>query len=440
MKNAENRLHRVVIVGGGAGGLELATRLGNQLGARKKAEITLIDARMTHIWKPLFHKVAAGSLNSYSDELNYVAQANWNHFYFQPGKMRHLDRQQQLITLEATHASNGQELLPERTLPYDTLVIAVGSHSNDFGTPGVKEHCLTLNSREQAEQVHTRFISAYLKAHAADDPDEQMNIAIVGAGATGIELAAELHYAAKVMTHYGMNSIKPENVIITLIEGGDRVLPTLPLRISKGVQAQLDKLKIHTLKGHIVKTVSEEGLETNQGKFVKAELKVWAAGIQAPVFLGELDELETNRINQLVVKPTLQTTLDDNIFAIGDCTSCTLINKKNETYIVPPRAQAAHQQANLVTRSIINRLQKKPLEAFTYRDYGSLISLSSHTAIGNLMGNLTGNIMLEGFLAKMFYISLYRRHQVALHGKWRTALIMIKDLLERTTRPRLKLH
>ena len=406
MNNADNRLQRVVIVGGGAGGLELATRLGNQLGARKKAEITLIDARMTHIWKPLLHKVAAGSLNSYSDELNYVAQANWNHFYFQPGKMSHLDRQQQLITLEATHAANGQELLPERTLPYDILVIAVGSHSNDFGTPGVKEHCLTLNSREQAEQIHTQFISAYLKAQGADDLAEQMNIAIVGAGATGIELAAELHYAAKVMTHYGMNSIKPENVIITLIEGGDRVLPALPLRISKGVQAQLDKLKIHTLKSHIVKNVSEKGLETNQGKFVKANLKVWAAGIQAPDFLGQLGELETNRINQLVVKPTLQTTQDDNIFAIGDCASCTLINKKNETYTVPPRAQVAHQQANLVARSIINRLQGKSLETFVYRDYGSLISLSSHTAIGNLMGNLTGNVMLEGFLAKMLYISL----------------------------------
>ncbi|WP_211824629.1 NAD(P)/FAD-dependent oxidoreductase [Kistimonas asteriae] len=440
MNNSENGLHKVVVVGGGAAGLELATRLGRKLGARKKAHITLVDTRMTHIWKPLLHEVAAGSLNSYSDELNYVAQANWNHFHFQPGRMIQLDRQQQVITLAATVDANGKQLLPERTLTYDTLVIAVGSHSNDFGTPGVHEHCLTLDCREQAEQVHTRFISEYLRAQAADDPDEKMNIAIVGAGATGVELAAELHYAAKVMARYGMDAIKPENVNISIIEGSDRVLPVLPLRISNGVQKQLDKLKIQTLTGHIVKEVTEDGLTTNQGEFVKAELKIWAAGIKAPSFLSKLDGLESNRINQLIVKPTLQTTLDDNIFVIGDCASCTLVNRQGENYTVPPRAQAAHQQASLVARSIIGKLKGKAPGTFSYKDHGSLISLSTHTAVGNLMGNLTGNIMLEGFLARMFYISLYRLHQVAVYGKWRTGLIMVKDLLERTTRPRLKLH
>ncbi|MDP0562932.1 MAG: NAD(P)/FAD-dependent oxidoreductase [Candidatus Endonucleobacter sp. (ex Gigantidas childressi)] len=440
MNNAEKKLHRVVVVGGGAAGLELATRLGNKLGSHKKAEITLIDAQMTHIWKPLLHEVAAGSLNSHSDEMNYVAQANWNHFNFQPGNMTHLDRQQQLVTITATHAPNGKQLLPERTIFYDTLVIAVGSHSNDFGTPGVKEYCLTLDCREQAEQIHTCFISAYLKAQVADATADSMNIAIVGAGATGVELAAELHRSAKIMAHYGMNSINPENVTITLIEGGDSVLPALPLRIRQGVQRQLDKLKINTLRGCIVQNVTEEGLETKQGTFIKAELKIWAAGIKAPTFLGHLDDLEANHINQLVVKPTLQTTLDDNIFAIGDCASCTLVNRKGKTYTVPPRAQAAHQQAKLVGSSIIDKLQGKPPRTYSYKDYGSLISLSGHTAIGNLMGNLTGNIMLEGFLARMFYISLYRMHQVSIYGKWRTGLIMIKDLLERTTRPRLKLH
>ncbi|GAA4648339.1 NAD(P)/FAD-dependent oxidoreductase [Kistimonas scapharcae] len=440
MNNSENGLHKVVVVGGGAAGLELATRLGRKLGARKKAHVTLVDTRMTHIWKPLLHEVAAGSLNSYSDELNYVAQANWNHFHFQPGRMIQLDRQKQAITLAATVDTNGKQLLPERTLTYDTLVIAVGSHSNDFGTPGVQEHCLTLDCREQAEQVHARFISEYLRAQAAEDPSEKMNIAIVGAGATGVELAAELHYAAKVMARYGMDAIKPENVNITIIEGSDRVLPVLPMRISTGVQKQLDKLKIRTLTGHIVKEVTEAGLATNQGEFVKAELKIWAAGIKAPNFLNHMDGLETNRINQLIVKPTLQTTLDDNIFAIGDCASCTLVNRQGENYTVPPRAQAAHQQASLVARSIIDSLKGKAPGNFSYKDHGSLISLSTHTAVGNLMGNLTGNIMLEGFLARMFYISLYRLHQMALYGKWRTGIIMVKDLLERTTRPRLKLH
>lgn len=140
--------HRIVIVGGGAGGLELATRLGKSLGKRKQAEITLVDTNLTHIWKPLLHEVAAGSLNSSEDELNYVAQAKWNHFNFQLGRMSGLDREGKQIQLAATLDEEGRELLPARTLGYDTLVIAVGSNTNDFGTLGAAQHCLFLEDRK----------------------------------------------------------------------------------------------------------------------------------------------------------------------------------------------------------------------------------------------------------------------------------------------------
>ena len=118
--------HRIVIVGGGAGGLELATRLGKTLGKRGTAAITLVDANLTHIWKPLLHEVAAGSLNSSEDELNYVAQAKWNHFEFQLGRMSGLERSSKQIQLAATLDEDGRELLPARTLAYDTLVIEIG--------------------------------------------------------------------------------------------------------------------------------------------------------------------------------------------------------------------------------------------------------------------------------------------------------------------------
>ena len=126
--------HRIVIVGGGAGGLELATRLGRTLGKRGKARITLIDANLTHIWKPLLHEVAAGSLNSSADELNYVAQAKWNHFEFQMGRMCGLERERKCVHLAPSFDEHGIELVPARTLAYDTLVIAVGSTTNDFAT------------------------------------------------------------------------------------------------------------------------------------------------------------------------------------------------------------------------------------------------------------------------------------------------------------------
>lgn len=429
--------HRIVIVGGGAGGLELATRLGRSLGKRGKARITLIDANLTHIWKPLLHEVAAGSLNSSADELNYVAQAKWNHFEFQMGRMSGLERERKCVHLAASHDDHGVELVPARSLSYDTLVIAVGSTTNDFGTLGAAEHCIFLDTRAQAERFHRDLLSHYMRAHASEGRHSAINMAIVGAGATGVELAAELHHAARELAAYGLDGIKPEDVHITLIEAGPRVLPALPERISQPVHQTLKDLGVSVLTDAAVSEVTADGLHTKNGDFVPASLKVWAAGIRAPVFLHEIDGLETNRINQLAVLPTLQTTRDEHIFAFGDCAACPQPDSDRN---VPPRAQAAHQQASLLAKSIALRLQGKDLPSYRYRDYGSLISLSTFSAVGNLMGNLTGNVMLEGWLARMFYVSLYRMHQIALYGIARTTLMMIGDKLSTSTVPRLKLH
>ncbi|TFF36251.1 NAD(P)/FAD-dependent oxidoreductase [Pseudomonas sp. RIT623] len=429
--------HRIVIVGGGAGGLELATRLGKSLGKRKQAEITLVDANLTHIWKPLLHEVAAGSLNSSEDELNYVAQAKWNHFNFQMGRMSGLDRESKLIQLAATLDDEGRELLPARTIGYDTLVIAVGSNTNDFGTLGAAQHCLFLDSRKQAERFHQQLLNHYLRAHAGDVASEQISVAIVGAGATGVELAAELHNAAHELAAYGLDKIQPKDMHITIIEAGPRVLPALPERISVPVHKTLEKLGVTVLTNAAVSEVTEDGLKTASGEVIQASLKVWAAGIRAPGFLKDIDGLETNRINQLVVRPTLQTTLDDNIFAFGDCAACPQPGTDRN---VPPRAQAAHQQASLLAKSLKARLENKALPTYEYKDYGSLVSLSRFSAVGNLMGNLMGSVKLEGWLARMFYVSLYRMHQMALYGFFRTAMMMLGSKIGRGTEPRLKLH
>ncbi|HEX5843430.1 MAG TPA: NAD(P)/FAD-dependent oxidoreductase [Pseudomonas sp.] len=431
--------HQIVIVGGGAGGLELATRLGRTLGKRGQAKVTLVDANLTHIWKPLLHEVAAGSLNSSEDELNYVAQAKWNHFEFQLGRMAGLNRAERRIRLAATLDDQGQLLMPERELAYDSLVIAVGSTTNDFGTPGAAEHCLFLDTRAQAERFHQQLLNHYLRAHANQaSTTEQINVAIVGAGATGVELAAELHNAAHELAAYGLDRIRPENMRITLIEAGPRVLPALPERISKPVHKTLEKLGITVLTGAAVSQVTSDALHTAQGQVIPASLKVWAAGIRAPSFLQDLDGLESNRINQLQVKPSLQTTRDDNIFAFGDCAACPQPGSEGRN--VPPRAQAAHQQASLLANALKLRIEGKALPEYRYRDYGSLISLSTFSAVGNLMGNLTGSVMLEGWLARMFYVSLYRMHQIALYGLTRTLLMMLGDRIGRSTEPRLKLH
>lgn len=433
----ETNTKRIVIVGGGAGGLELATHLGKQLGKKNHARIVLIDAELTHIWKPLLHEVAAGTLNSYEDELNYFAHAARNHFQFRLGRMTGLDRHRKVVKLGALIDKEGRELAPEREERYDTLVMALGSTSNDFGTAGASEHCIFLDTRPQADRFHSRFLSSYLQAHAAG-ANQELNIAIVGAGATGVELSAELIHAAAELARYGLDEIQPEGVKISLIEAAPRILPALSDRIALGAHRQLERIGITLLTNERVTTITEDGIETASGKKIPASLKVWAAGIKAPDFLASIDGLETNRINQLMVTPHLQVTRDDNIFAIGDCCSCTLLGMERP---IPPRAQSAHQMAsyvaNVIKTQIKGRRYDKPFE---YNDYGSLVSLSKAGSVGSLMGNLMGTVNIHGFFARMLYVSLYRLHQLALFGGFKAGVIWAKDQLARQTGPRMKLH
>lgn len=429
--------HRIVIVGGGAGGLELATRLGRRLHRRGRAEVTLVDATLTHLWKPLLHEVSAGTLDSHEDAIEFLAQARRHHFKFRLGRMTGLDRAAKQVRLAPLVAEEGWEVLPARELPYDTLVIAVGSTVNDYGVPGAKDHCVFLDAAEDAEHFHRLFFQHHLRAQSGGDPGDELSVGIVGAGATGVELAAELHAASGQLVHYGLDRIGPHDLQVVLIEGADRVLPALPERVSEAVDKQLRSLGIRIHTGEQVAEVNEEGMRTSAGRFVPCRMKVWAAGIKAPEFLKDLDGLETSRINQLELRPTLQTTRDDDIFALGDCARCPWPGHEGP---VPPRAQAAHQQAKLLANSLSRHLAGKPLRKFRYRDQGSLVSLSRYETIGNLMGNLMGDVTFEGWLARIAYRSLYRMHQRAVYGAPRTLLIMLADWFRRGVGPQLKLH
>ena len=430
--------HRVVIVGGGAGGLELATALGRRLGRSGRADVVLIDANLTHLWKPLLHEVAAGSLNSYQDELNYIAHARHNGFRFEFGRMDNLDRTNRHVSLVPIEDPPGHEIVPRRTVPYDTLVLAVGSVSNEFGTPGVRQHCRFLDSRADAEALHRDLLLTLLRASTARNGAEEVSVAIVGGGATGVELAAELRHAGDELARYGA-PIRPGSLRITLIEAADRILSSLPERLSSSVTEALQGLDVAVLTSSRVTHVDEEGVHLAGGTLIKAQVKVWAAGVKAPPFLNGLDGLESARSGQLVVRSTLQTTRDDSVFAFGDCAWCPLAPGSDRP--VPPRAQAAHQQASLLAKSLPRRLQGKPLPEYVYSDFGSLVSLSRYTALGTLMGGVfRKSRTIEGRLARIAYLSLYRMHQMALHGVWRTLILILTNRLQRVTQPTLKMH
>lgn len=441
--NNEN-LHKIVIVGGGAAGLELATKLGKKLGKKKKADIMLIDAVRTHLWKPLLHEVAAGSLNSYGDELGYLSHAHWSNFTFRLGQVESVDRENKQVITSPTLDDEGVEYIPSRKFSYDTLILAVGSETNDFGISGVREHCYFLDRRNQADKFHQDLLKSTYIAHTQETPlrEGQLHIAIAGAGATGVELAAELHDSLGELTTQGLDQIDAEKDIrIHIIEAADRILPGLPERLSTQAAETLEKLNVVLCLGERISEATAEGFKTESGKIIPAEIKVWAAGIKAPDFLKDIEGLETNWMNQLVVKTTLQTTNDNDIFAMGDCAACPMEDGND----VPPRAQAAHQQASMLYKTIKARLAgKEELPEYKYVDYGSLVNLSHYTTVGNLMGNIAGkfssNVFIEGLIARFVYWSLYKMHLLAIHGFIRMSLNTAANFLTQKTKPRTKLH
>jgi NADH:ubiquinone reductase (H+-translocating) len=375
-------------------------------------------------------------------EINFLAQAHWHHFHYRIGELIGLDRGKREVHLAPYIDDDGNRVTPPRSFPYDTLVIALGSQSNDFGTPGVCEHAISLDTSLQAKRFHSKLVNAYIRAHAQSAPlrPEQLHVAIIGAGATGAELAAELHYTTRQLVAYGLDRIDPEKDIkIELIEAADRILPALPARLATAAAKLLENLGVRVRTSSKVAEVLSTGVRLATGAFIPAELVVWAAGVKAPDVLNDLHDLESNNINQLVVLPTLQTTLDENIFAFGDCAACPWIGKEGQN--VPPRAQAAHQQGSHIFKQIKRRLAGQALTQWRYRDFGSLISLGEYSTVGSLMGGLMGrSLWIEGLFARLMYRSLYKTHEYALHGSTKVALDTVARLITQRTEPHVKLH
>jgi NADH dehydrogenase len=345
--------------------------------------------------------------------------------------------------LDAVIGPEGDEILPQRTLPYDTLILCLGSVSNDFGVPGASLHPISLDTLYDAERFHRRLLAMCVRAdgRAAAGGKREVHIVIIGAGATGVELAAEIRQTTRAHAAYGLDNIDPaRDIRITILEAYTRVLPPLSEKVAIAATQLLKKLDVDVRTGQRVTEIDGDGVHTASGEFYPADLTVWAAGIMAPAVQRELDGLEVNRANQLVVGPTLQTTRDPDIFAFGDCAAAPWLGHK-EGAILPPRAQVAHQQATLLGKSMKARLAGKPLPEFHFRDFGSLVSLGELSAVGTLMGRLVGgSLVIQGLIARLMYTSLYKMHQVSIHGIVRVAFDTIGRMMRGRVEPRVKLH
>lgn len=428
-------MQHIVVVGGGAGGLELVTKLGNRLGKKNKAKITLVDRSQSHLWKPLLHEVATGSLDDGVDAISYRAHAANHHFDFQFGRLEGIDRERKVIQLAPVIDQIDGELVPAREISYDTLVLCIGSVTNDFNTPGARENCIFLDRPKEARHFRFEMRNAFLKLMAQDDPDAKVNIAIVGGGATGVELAAELYNTAGELQHYGFDKLDNSRLNVHIVEAAPRILSALPEKISNQATKELTRIGVKVHVSTKVTEVTKEGLYTEEGDFIPSSISLWSAGVKAPDVLKDIGGLENNRANQLVIKPTLQTTRDDNIFVIGD--SAGLMQESGRW--VPPRAQSAHQMAGHLYKNIVAQLNGKPLKPYVYSDHGALINMNGLNTIGSVMGG-KHPYYVRGHFAHWLYLYLYRMHQHAIHGCFKTGLIILAGRLNKLLRPSLKLH
>ncbi|RQQ14307.1 NAD(P)/FAD-dependent oxidoreductase [Burkholderia stagnalis] len=424
---------RIVIVGGGIAGLLLATRLGDQLGRTGRAHVTLIDRSPTHVWKPLLHTIAAGTRDVQQQQVIFLAHAREHGFTFQPGDMQGLDRARRRVALGEIRSQDGQLVLDARTIEYDVLVLALGSQANDFGVPGVREHCYFIDSQRQAETFNEALRMRVFRSVAND---EALRVAIVGAGATGVELAAELSRLLEIAGAYGDASVR-ERLQLTLLESAPRILAAFPPKISASAQRRLEQIGLRVLTSTRVNSADAHGFHFGDGEFAPADLMVWAAGVKAPDFMSALGGLDTNRANQVVVRPTLQALDDERVFAIGDCAS---LQPDGQERPLPPTAQVATQQADHLAACLPSWLDGKPLPDFAFHDFGALVSLSDYDAFGTLgqFGFFRGGF-IRGRFAQFSHLMLYRRHQHALHGFSKATLLWIAERINGCVQPRIRL-
>lgn len=429
---------QIVVVGGGAGGLPLVRKLGAHYN-QDEYDIILIDKSRSHIWKPLLHEVAAGSLDANLDEIGYGGHGvRWGYRFFY-GSLKTIDRENKRVITAAYIDESGKEIISEHQIRYDYLVLAYGGVSNDFGISGVREHCMFLEDRSQAEIFRQKLLNECLRVShlVSQGKDAFVDICIIGGGATGVELAAELYNAAQGLRYYGLEVFDESRLRVSLLEAGPRILPALPEHLALAAHKELELLGVDVRVNTTVSSVDAKHVHTQDGMSITAELKLWAAGVKGRTIEDGLDGLSLNRNNQIEVRNTLQSVDDNHIFAMGDCCACP----QQDGRLVPPRAQSANQMASTVFHNISSMISGKPLKSFVYRDKGSLVSLSRFSTIGSLMGNLVGGSMaIDGRLARFAYMSLYRLHLITVHG-WIKGLILIAiGHANQVIRPKLKLH
>jgi NADH:ubiquinone reductase (H+-translocating) len=427
----------ILIIGGGAGGLKLATHLGRHYARREGSEaarrrVMLVDRSAIHLWKPTLHEIAAGTLDAHQEGLAYTLLARRNHFRFVMGEFDGLDLDKRCVRLAPVLDPDGEALIGTRTISFDHLVLAMGSGTNLFDTEGAAEHTHRLEDAEDARAFQKHLSQTFLAAAFSDE--RRVRTAIVGGGATGVELAAEL-----IEAHRGFIENLPREqhfkLDVTLIEMAERLLGPLPEQVAEDATRSLVEQGVEVRTSTRVKRIDAQGLHTDKGR-IETDLVVWAAGMKADPLNARLG-LSVNKLNQIKVDTFLRTEVPC-VWAMGDCAEVPGPDDKP----VPARAQAAAQQALWLGRALPRFIAGERVpRGFRYRDQGSLVALGDHDGAGALRLSVFGRrLYVEGLVARFMYMMLHLNHHRSILGVRRTAVLALARLMHRRVTGRLKLH
>lgn len=417
---------RVVVVGGGAGGLELAI----QLAGRDGVQVFLVDQAETHIWKPRLHEMAAGARRRMVDEMEYAGLAERWGFVFAQGRLHDIEPQARRIELAAMDDARGTCVVGARELAYDVLVLAIGGVTPDLGVEGVTKHAFMLDRAEDAEALFSRVSLAALAARTHGD-GKATDAVIVGTGLTGVELAAYLSTDAQPAA-VAPREARPA-LHVTLVEAVDEFMPSMNESERRAVRRRLEAVGVIIHTGCQISRVATDHVETADGRRFDSQLTVWATGRVGPPVAESIAALTTNDKRQWQARDTLQSFASHDIFALGDCAEV-------DGSQAPPTAQAASEQASHLATEIPRYCAGQTPRAFVYEHKGTLMSLGAAGAVGRLRSSLGRDIRISGRLAAAAYRGLERQHEMVVLGTARGSGRLLAELFKPNRGPRIKLH
>ena len=410
---------RVVIVGGGFGGLRAAQALESEL-----VDVTLVDRRNYHLFQPLLYQVATGSLSAgeIAAPLRGVLSRQKNTRVLL-GEVTDVDPDSKRVSL-----------VDGAVLPYDSLILAAGSQTSYFGHNEWQEWAPGLKSIEEATTLRHKILYAFEVAERISDPVERrawLTFVLVGAGPTGVELAGAIAEIARQTLKNDFRSIHPEDAQIILLDASPRVLMTYPEDLSQKAIGSLTKLGVTIQCGALVKAVDKDGLTIqvdNRLDRISAKTVMWAGGITASP-LGKIlagrTNAETDKGGRVKVKPDLTIPNYPDIYVVGDLASAVDTQGKP----LPGLAQVAMQGGTYAAKAIVRKVKGSPaLPPFKYFDKGSMAVIGHWRAVANAFG-----LHVSGFLAWMMWAVIHLTYIVSFQSR---VLVFFQWIMQDLTRSR----